>query len=288
MRGSRDLNLFGAWQRLPSNWKRSTREQFYEAVPRWLPTPDVVFMNFGYAELEPEPASEPDATPVLALDPSDEPNRYPLQLYERVARQIDWTGLDAVEVGSGRGGGACYVMRRFAPRRYTGIDLSANAVDLCNRIHRIEGLAFRQGDAMNLPFEDASVDVVINIESSGLYPDIDRFYREVHRILRPGGRFLCADYRKTTNLPRWRDHIAKSPLERVREVDITANVALALQRDRAQRESLIARHVPRPLRSTFLRFAGLTGDRPEPFRQGEKTYLCLELRRGVESKADSK
>jgi SAM-dependent methyltransferase len=135
---------------------------------------------------------------------------------------------------------------------------------------------------MNLPFDDASVDVVINIESSGLYPDIDRFYREVHRILRPGGRFLCADYRKTTNLARWRDHLAKSPLEGVREVDITANVGLALERDRARRESLVTRHVPPPLRSTFLRFAGLTGDRPEPFHQGEKTYLCLEMKRPAE------
>lgn len=277
MRRTLDLDLFGIWQRLPRDWKRHTREAFYEAVPRWLPTSEVVFMNFGYAEVE-------DSTP-LVLDAADEPNRYPLQLYERVARQIDWTGLDAVEVGSGRGGGAAWVMRHFAPRSYTGIDLSANAVALCNRLHRTPGLAFRQGDAMDLPFEDASVDVVINIESSGLYPNIDRFYREVHRILRPDGRFLCADYRKTTNLPRWRDHLAKSPLELVQMVDITANVGLALERDRIHRESLVTRHVPRPLRSTFLRFAGLTGNRPEPFAQGEKTYLCLEMRRPDEGAA---
>jgi len=271
VRGTLDLNLFGFWQKLPPSWKRSTREAFYEAVPRWMPTPEVSFMNFGYAETE--------AVDPLILDAMDEPNRYSLQLYERVARQIDWTGLDAVEVGSGRGGGASYVMRQFAPRTYTGLDLSENAVDLCNRIHQVEGLAFRKGDAMDLPFDDGSIDVVINIESSGRYRSIDRFYREVHRILRPGGRFLCADYRKTTNLPRWRDHIARSPLELVSEVDITANVGLALEHDRLHRESLVARHVPRLLRSTFRSFAGLTGNRPEPFRQGEKTYLCLEMKK---------
>lgn len=273
MRRTLDLNFFDFWKRLPRDWKRSTREAFYEAVPRWMPTSEVVFMNFGYAE------ADLASDEALVLDAMDEPNRYPLQLYERVARQIDWTGLDAVEVGSGRGGGASFVMRHFAPKTYTGLDLSSNAVDLCNRIHHVDGLSFRQGNAMKLPFDDASVDVVINIESSGLYPNINRFYREVHRILRPGGRFLCADYRKTTNLPRWRDHLAKSPLDLIHEVDITANVGRALELDRAHRESLIERHAPRWLRSTFLSFAGLTGKEPEPFRQGEKTYLCLEMRK---------
>lgn len=262
-------NLFQLWQRLPSGWKRNVRGAFYNGLSRFRPTPEVTFLNFGYAEL--------DGRTPLELEGADAIDRFPLQLYERTARQSNWSGLDALEVGCGRGGGASFVMRHFAPKSYLGIDLAESAVRLCSRTHQIDGLHFRQGDAMNLPLADSSVDIVINIESSGLYPSIDRFYGEVFRVLRPAGRFLCADYRKTVNIERWRRHIIDSDLELVREVDITANVAEALVLDRAHREEMISKQVPRFLRSTFLHFAGLPPNEDEPFGQRKKTYLCLEL-----------
>jgi SAM-dependent methyltransferase len=228
-------------------------------------------MNFGYADL--------DESPEIPLAAEDEPHRYPLQLYDRVARQADWAGRDALEVGCGRGGGASYVTRTYKPKSYLGIDLAENAIEFCRRTHQVEGLRFQQGDAMSLPVADSSIDIVINIESSGLYPNIRRFYREVHRILRPGGRFLCADYRKTINLDRWRTHIRESELEIVREVDITDHVARALILDRENREEMIAANVPRFLRPTFLDFAGLPPDQNEPFGERRKTYLCLELKK---------
>lgn len=267
-------NLFKLWQRLPKGWKRNVRGAFYNGLSRFRPTPEVVFMNFGFAEL--------DGRTPLELDGADARDRYPLQLYERVARQADWSGLDALEVGCGRGGGASFVMRHFTPKSYLGVDLAKTAVLLCSRTHQIDGLRFQHGDAMNLPLADSSVDVVINIESSGLYPSIDRFYSEVFRVLRPGGRFLCADYRKTMNVDRWRRHIADSDLELIQEVDITANVARALELDRANREEMVNNQVPGFLRSTFLHFAGLHPNEDEPFGQKRKTYLCLELAKPLE------
>jgi SAM-dependent methyltransferase len=267
-------NLFKLWQRLPKGWKRSVRGAFYNGLSRFRPTPDVVFMNFGYAEL--------DGRTPLALEGADARDRYPLQLYERVARQAVWSGRDALEVGCGRGGGASFVMRHFTPKSYLGVDLAENAARLCSNTHRIYGLRFQQGDAMNLPLADSSVDIVINIESSGLYPSIDRFYSEVFRVLRPGGRFLCADYRKTANIDRWRGHIADSDLELIQEVDITDNVARALELDRAHREDMISKQVPGFLKSTFLQFAGLPPSEDEPFGQKKKTYLCLELAKPLE------
>ena len=49
------------------------------------------------------------------------------------------------------------------------------------------------GDAENLPFDDASFDVVTNLESSHTYPDIRAFLGQVRRVLRPGGWFLHTD-----------------------------------------------------------------------------------------------
>src|SRR5437016_10678551 len=70
-----------------------------------------------------------------------------------------------------------------------GIDLSDKAVDFCNQNYAIDALSFRQGDAENLPLSDASVDVVVNLESSHCYGSMDRFLSEVYRVLRPGGIF---------------------------------------------------------------------------------------------------
>ena len=48
-------------------------------------------------------------------------------------------GLDVLEVGSGRGGGADYVKRCLKPRTMTGVDFSKNAVAFSNRRYAAEG-----------------------------------------------------------------------------------------------------------------------------------------------------
>src|SRR5690606_18111408 len=83
------------------------------------------FMNYGYEQEE--------GAAALTLDPDDEADRLCVQLYEQVVANVALQGRDAVEVGSGRGGGASYLARTHRPARYTGVDFSANAVALCRR-----------------------------------------------------------------------------------------------------------------------------------------------------------
>ena len=52
-----------------------------------------------------------------------------------------------------------------------------------------------QGDAQNLPLEDKTYDVVLNVESSHRYPDFKSFLSEVSRLLKPDGYFLFTDFR---------------------------------------------------------------------------------------------
>lgn len=54
-------------------------------------------------------------------------------------------------------------------------------------------MRFVHGDAEELPFEDGSVDLLVNIESSHTYPDLGKFLREVERVLRPGGLLTHID-----------------------------------------------------------------------------------------------
>ena len=155
----------------------------YELLAKRVPTPGWAFMNYGYVPT----AGDLDAPP---WTPTDERDRLCIQLYLHAIGGTDLTGRDVLEVGSGRGGGASYISRRLQPQSMTGLDFSGKAVDLCNRHRRVPGLAFVCGDALSMPFPDASFDAVVNIESSHCYEDMGQFLSEVNRVLRPGGRLL--------------------------------------------------------------------------------------------------
>ncbi|MCI0397851.1 MAG: class I SAM-dependent methyltransferase [Chloroflexi bacterium] len=258
--------------------KQPVSRRWYEYISRLDRDAHMLFMNFGYTSLD--PAHKP-----LALSAEEEPHRYPLQLYHHVASAIDWTGLDALEVGSGRGGGAAYVMRRFKPRSLTGIDITANAVSFCQRYHVVEGLSFRRGDAESLPFADHSFGVVMNVESSLYYPNVERFFSEVVRVLRPDGYFLYADIRYADEVERWRGQLRDTGLRLSKEENITPNVVRALELDRERRQTLIRRYTPRLLLKPTYHFAGVTGaelarDRP---KDGERLYLNFCFRKGGEA-----
>src|SRR5437016_14665802 len=92
-----------------------------------------------------------------------------------VAGSIDLKGLDVLEVGCGRGGGASYIMRYLKPKSMTGVDIAEKAIAFCKRYHTVEGLSFRYGDAESLPFDNNTFDVIVNIESSQCYGSIPRF-----------------------------------------------------------------------------------------------------------------
>lgn len=255
------------WRRLPKGLKYRMARSWYNYVSRLDPRGEILFLNHGYA---PPDGEEP------ALDPADEADRYPIQLYHHIAAAADWTGRDALEVGCGRGGGTAYVMRTFRPRSLVGLDLAGGAIEFCQRHYRIDGLSFRQGDAQALPFPDASLDIVLNVESSGSYPDRPAFFREVVRVLKPGGHFLFGDYRNRNGMARLKRQLAATGLTPLAERDISANILRALERDDARKRRLIEERVPRPLRGTFGRFAFLRsgeGDEHSAFASGDKLYL---------------
>ena len=62
---------------------------------------------------------------------------------------------------------------------------------------------FQQGDALNLPFPDASFDMVTISYGLRNLADFDRGLRELTRVLRPGGRLLVLDFGKP-ELAAWR------------------------------------------------------------------------------------
>ena len=83
------------------------------------------------------------------------------------------------------------------PSEMVGLDYSANAVKFANKNNARDNLTFKEGDAENLPFRDNTFDVIINVESSHCYGNMQRFVNEINRVLKPGGYFSWADLYNT-------------------------------------------------------------------------------------------
>jgi len=233
---------------------------------------DWQFMNYGYASL--------DASEEPVLHPDDEPNRYAIQLYRRVARAVELKGREVLEVGCGRGGGSSFITRSHHPKQMTGVDFSARAIRFCRENHRIDGLSFVHGDAEALPFGDESFDAIINVESSHCYGSMPAFLLEVTRILRPGGHFLFADLRSTEDRERLHGQLLETGMAILETQDITPNVLEALRQDSERRLALIERSANKRLIGTFREFAAIVGsDVFDGFKNGSATYVRYVLQK---------
>jgi ubiquinone/menaquinone biosynthesis C-methylase UbiE len=195
----------------------------YRLLSSLLTRDDVLFLNYGYEE---------DPPMALRLGSSDEPDRFPIQLYHRTATQVDLAGKEILEVSCGHGGGASYLMRTLHPKSYTGLDLNAAGIEFCRRRHTLSGLRFVHGNAENLPFPDQCFDAVINVEAAINYRDVPRFFAEVQRVLRPGGHFLYADIRYADEIATWEADLAEIPMRLLSERVINAEVMRGLENSR--------------------------------------------------------
>ena len=86
----------------------------------------------------------------------------------------------------------------FAPyvREVVATDLTARMLEAAETYARAQGVPnvrFERADAEDLPFPDASFDIITTRIAPHHFPNPRRFVREVARVLRPGGRFLLDD-----------------------------------------------------------------------------------------------
>jgi ubiquinone/menaquinone biosynthesis C-methylase UbiE len=241
-------------------FKAAMNKYWYPFITRRWNKEDVTLLNWGYEE-----------DPPLGLPLGDEPerNRYCIQLYHQTATQADISGKQVLEVSSGHGGGAAYLVRTLHPASYTGMDFNPDGVKFSSERHKLPGLNFVQGNAESMPFPDESFDVVINVEASHAYPHFDRFLPELSRVLRPGGHFLYADFRGFLEYDAWDAALAALPMRMVSKREINAEVLRGMEQNSARYLDLVGRHVPAVLQSFGRLFSGAPG-----------TLMYKELQRG--------
>jgi ubiquinone/menaquinone biosynthesis C-methylase UbiE len=92
------------------------------------------------------------------------------------------------------GGGTLLQMALQTVNRAAGLDYSPDMVTLAkeNNPQAVAAgrLEVRQGDAVALPWPDAAFDAVANANAFVFIEEPLRFLHEVHRVLKPGGRFV--------------------------------------------------------------------------------------------------
>ena len=205
--------IFVSILKISPKFKKAVWKRVYQFLASKYQTEDWTFMNYGFQSL--------NASKKIELKKEDEINRFFIQLYHYVASKVELKNKMVLEVGSGRGGGADYVERYFHPSKMFGVDYSSNAIEFCNRVFKDSRVDYRLGDAENLPFENESLDVVINVESSHCYANVSAFFAEVNRVLKSGGYFSFADFRDKEPFEDLKKDLSNSGLEIVKSTNIS-------------------------------------------------------------------
>ena len=143
---------------------------------------------------------DPSHITIEALAPYDHFHGRGLEATVEIADQLQIDADDHIlDIGSGIGGPARYFAHRFGCE-VTGIDLTAEFCDVGRDLTRALGLErrvkFELGNALAMPFANGRFDGAYSMNVSMNIADKGAFYREIHRVLKPGAWLMLSELAK--------------------------------------------------------------------------------------------
>ena len=118
------------------------------------------------------------------------PGRYYQPAYRHIAAAVGVESGAFLDVGCGPGWLAIHVAAGRPELDAVGIDLSERMLGFGRRNQGTRlNVSFRQMDAANIIFPAATFDAAAAVQSAHHWTDTDGVLAEVHRVLKPAGRF---------------------------------------------------------------------------------------------------
>ena len=147
-----------------------------------------------------EDGVDPAHSSIEALAPYDQFHGRGLEATVEIASLLEIGDTEHIlDIGSGIGGPARYFAHRFGCQ-VTGIDLTAEFCDVARILTRLLGLEtrvkFELGNALAMPFANGSFDGAYSMNVSMNIADKGGFYREIHRVLKPGAWLMLSEIAK--------------------------------------------------------------------------------------------
>jgi ubiquinone/menaquinone biosynthesis C-methylase UbiE len=107
----------------------------------------------------------------------------------------------ALDIGTGTGWLSIGFAQGLPGVHVVGLDLSDVVLELARENAQKSGVSsrvsFEKGDAQDMPFEDDTFDLVISSNTLHLLKNPVRMFDEIQRVLKPDGRFLISDFRRS-------------------------------------------------------------------------------------------
>lgn len=148
---------------------------------------------------------DPACPRIEALAPYDQFHGRGVEATQEIAAMLKVAPTDhLLDVGSGIGGPARYMAQRFGCR-VTGIDLTEEFCEVARHLTRLLAMdaqvRFELGDALATPFPDAAFDGAYSMNVSMNIADKAALYREIRRVLKPGGWLMLSEIARGPGAP---------------------------------------------------------------------------------------